>query len=268
MTKTDKPERLRLHPSQLIAGALAAVTGAALSARLGVAGTLVGTAAISIISGIASAVYEHSVRRTRVAVVNARAKLSDLQSSISTRRIEPDGSPTADELGDPEPARPSFWTRIPRRRLIYAGAGALATFVLAIGIITSIELIHGKPLSGSGHGTTTISRAFESGGSGQKRPANPPASDTPSPSSSNTPSPSPSTPKDGADPSGQPSQSPSQEPSHKQSQKSSQKPTQAPSQQPSESPSAPESDPSPQPSPSDAPSGPDPAPTPTDAPSH
>ncbi|HVX46335.1 MAG TPA: hypothetical protein VHC49_20755 [Mycobacteriales bacterium] len=241
--KDNEPERLRLHASQLIVGALAAVTAAALSARLGVAGTLAGTAAVSIISGVASAVYEHSAKRTRAAVETARSRIADQRQSTAR-------TPRPDETAV---------ISTPRRRWAYAGAGALATFLVAVGIITSIELIHGKPLSGSGSGTT-ITRAFEQHGRRSPTPDHPVPADSPSPSTT------PATPTQHGTDRPAPSDSPSttaQSPKSQKPQKSKKSPQ--PSDAPSPTPSRTSSD-RPSPTPSDSPSA-TPSQTPSDQPS-
>jgi hypothetical protein len=259
--------KLKLNAPRLIAGTLAAVTGAALSSRLGVAGTLVGTGFISLISGTAATVYEHSVERGRVAVRN---RLSALEENGGLVRLKSTRVPSPDEtrpLAPGAPAEPrehgrlrSYLTGLvhsPGRRWAMAGAGALATFVVALGIVTVIEVAHGSSLSGSGH-RTTLGQAFSDSGHStpqdQRRsptPSGTPSGSTPSNSapSSGSPSSSPST-SVSPSPSDSPtSSSPSTTPSTTPSQHSTQSTTTAPpTSAPTQTPSSPPATPSPQPS--------------------
>ena len=56
--------RARLSIAQVVGGALAAMTAAALGSRLSVAGTVVGAAFASVIAAVAGALYTASLRRT------------------------------------------------------------------------------------------------------------------------------------------------------------------------------------------------------------
>ena len=60
-----KASKIDLSLSQILGGALAAMTAAALGSRLGVAGTIVGAALASIIAGVAGTLYTASLRTTR-----------------------------------------------------------------------------------------------------------------------------------------------------------------------------------------------------------
>ena len=63
--KQSKAKALDLSVPQVLGGALAAMTAAALGAQLSVAGTLVGAALASIIAAVAGSLYTASIRRTR-----------------------------------------------------------------------------------------------------------------------------------------------------------------------------------------------------------
>lgn len=63
-----------LSVSQVLAGALAAVTSVALSSRIGIAGSLIGVAAASVVSTVASQLYRGMLRR-------ANDKIRELASS-------------------------------------------------------------------------------------------------------------------------------------------------------------------------------------------
>ena len=63
--KQSKAKQLDLSATQIVGGALAAMTAAALGSRLSVAGTIVGAALASIIAAVAGSLYTASLRRTR-----------------------------------------------------------------------------------------------------------------------------------------------------------------------------------------------------------
>ena len=62
--KQSKAKQLDLSATQIVGGALAAMTAAALGSRLSVAGTIVGAALASIIAAVAGSLYTASLRRT------------------------------------------------------------------------------------------------------------------------------------------------------------------------------------------------------------
>lgn len=241
-SRDDRP-KIELSGARIVAGALAAVTAAILASQLGVAGTVVGTAVISVVSGFASTIYQRSIERTKGAVVTARDKGADAlrergidggllprlgraapnsATDATGAETAPGSVPAPDEEPDESgAARESFWRRLvesPRRRWAVAAAGTGATFVLALAIVTGIELGRGAPLStsGSGSGGTTLSELVDAGSTGAAAPSghhpgNSPSSapSTPAPSGPSAPSQSPSTsPTPGGHASGAPSGSP------------------------------------------------------------
>ena len=62
--KVEAKEGLQLSFVQVLASALAAVSGAIVTSAFGVGGTIVGAAIMSTIATCASAVYGHSIKRT------------------------------------------------------------------------------------------------------------------------------------------------------------------------------------------------------------
>ena len=62
--KQSKAKALDLSATQVVGGALAAMTAAALGSQLSVAGTVVGAALASIIAAVAGSLYTASLRRT------------------------------------------------------------------------------------------------------------------------------------------------------------------------------------------------------------
>jgi hypothetical protein len=111
-----------LRVSKLLAGALAAITGAAVASTVGFEGTLVGAALMSILMTVTTAVYTHSLgfaqRRMR------RALVSRVGGDV--------------EAGGPR-VRPIRWQRV--------GVAAAVVFAMALGAITMVEAVAGQPLA-------------------------------------------------------------------------------------------------------------------------
>jgi hypothetical protein len=154
--KQPKAKQLDLSPAQIVGGALAAMTAAALGSQLSVAGTVVGAALASIIAAVASSLYTASLRRTgdKVRTVfwtgqpnevdepTVMEILSDREGHVAGQRSH---------LVAPEPIDPS-----PRRRKLNwkrVVIAALVMFGIAAVSLTVFELATGHALSG-GEGTT------------------------------------------------------------------------------------------------------------------
>jgi hypothetical protein len=188
-TKTKESGRLGITPTQVIASALAAVTAAFLGSTLGVAGTVIGAGVASLVSTVGSALYQHSLDRTGSTLrskVNA-LRVSDEPAAAAARADS--GSSAASGsgsarvsggtlagfagvlepgfAGDNAPTRqlrpPAAKRRRPRWRVL-AGLTVIA-FVLGMGVVTAVELLHGGPISG-GNAGTTVGSLF--GGSTQR----------------------------------------------------------------------------------------------------
>lgn len=156
--KQSKAKALDLSVPQVLGGALAAMTAAALGAQLSVAGTLLGAALASIIAAVAGSLYTASIRRTREKVKTVFWTgqpnevdeptvidiVADNEGHITGQRshlVEPE------RRGEPSPPRrPKLnWKRI--------AVAAVAAFGIAAVALTSFELVTGHALSG-GEGTT------------------------------------------------------------------------------------------------------------------
>ncbi len=173
--------------SQVLAGALAAVTAALLGSTMGVAGTVVGAGLASVVSTVGGALYLRSIQRTKQSVQTVRAKVvgrsggatvlvtnEDTEDTGETPEVEP----TPETAGDrPEPQR---------RRLRWPAlvAGSVLAFALGMLAITGVEWMRGEPLSG-GTGTTfgSIVEPHRASGSNED---NAPAGDPSTPPSSTT----------------------------------------------------------------------------------
>jgi hypothetical protein len=154
--KKPKSGALDLSVAQIIGGALAAMTAAALGSQLSAAGTLVGAALASIVAAVASALYTASIRRTREKVKTVFYTgqpnevdeptvidiVADSEGHISGQRSH---------LVEPEPERgPRPRPKLNWKRVVLA---ALAIFGIAGVSLTAFELVTGNALSG-GDGTT------------------------------------------------------------------------------------------------------------------
>lgn len=151
-----------IRPSQVVAGALAAVTAAFLGATLGVAGTVLGAGIASIVTTVGSAIYLRSIQRTRRSVRTVRERVvtrsgrqlgerasGDPAEDIADDPVEDAGADQDTVDDDTDPTRPA--RRQPSWAAV-AGATVLA-FVLGMLLITGVEWARGGPLSG-GDGTT------------------------------------------------------------------------------------------------------------------
>lgn len=169
--------------SQVVAGALAAVTAALIGSTMGVAGTVVGAGLASVISTVGGALYLRSIQRTREGVRSVRAKVvgrsGDATVLVSRDQPEPGEVVEADTEGDADhPDRPPADT--PRPRWPVLVVTTVVAFVLGMGLITGIEWVKGVPLSG-GTGTTFGSVVAPHRGSGDSRtePTGPTSTPTP-----------------------------------------------------------------------------------------
>jgi hypothetical protein len=117
----------QLRVPKLLAGALAAVSGAVVASFFGIEGTLIGAALVSLLVAPAEALYTHSLasahrvaRRTLVRRVGEQADASEEGTSQA----------------DPQPIR---WQRV--------AVAAVVAFGLAVGAITGVEAVANQPLA-------------------------------------------------------------------------------------------------------------------------
>lgn len=228
--KPTEPRRLfDLSATQLVGGALAAMTSAVIGARLGVAGTILGAAIGSIVAGIAGSLYTASLKHTKEKLTSALVgRVGDTRVEIT--HVAPETAADRDwswqapaEQSPPAAVAPA--SAEPVARAADVGAPGLrqprmpwkpilistaAVFLLAIAGLTTVELISGKALSG-GQGTTITQVSEGRSGDSDERPSVIPSSTPsaesstePTPESSATPEPSPSS---TTEPSASPSES-------------------------------------------------------------
>lgn len=235
MTQDDpdrEPLQVKFSLPQLLGGALAAATAALIGSQLGVAGTIFGASVASVVGGVAGTLYSAGLDRTHRRVSDAIKRGYDrvVEEDEEPTRTQPASSATAEfpavqagaaaakpsgrpsdpgvktTGGRPVPAPPGGGRPPSRRRKVLVGMGlsVAAIFLVAMGVITAIELGIGRSLDGSA--TTTI------GGHGRPVPsASVTAKPKPTPSASESSSQAtPETPS--APPASSPAPSPSDSP--------------------------------------------------------
>ena len=123
-------EQLRIP--KLLAGALAAVSGAVVASFFGVEGTLIGAALVSLLVAPAEAVYTHSLASAhRVARRSLVRRVGD-QAGASEEGASEEGA----SEGHPQPIR---WQRV--------AVAAVLAFGIAVVAITGVETVANQPLA-------------------------------------------------------------------------------------------------------------------------
>ena len=185
----DAPQRVQLSPVQVAASALAAVSAAVVASFFGVAGTLVGAALASVISTVSATLYTSSLRSTSQRLRRVRTQFGGPPPSPTSRPASPGSDRRLPR--DLDPRQPS--TRFRPPRWSWVAASAAAVFLVAMGIVTGIELIGQRPVSalvGASHTsrTTTIGALTDESAQRGSRPSTPStrstATATPTPQSS------------------------------------------------------------------------------------
>ena len=164
--ETNRKPFLDLSATQLIGGSLAAATAAALGSRLGVVGTIVGAALVSVVSAVAGALYTQSLRRTHELIraretLGARERLAMVGAVARRPTLRDEPHPDTQEIeAAVEDATPSIWSRVTWKH-VAAAAGAF--FVITALVVTGTELLTGRSLDGSSR--TTVSDVLKASGS-------------------------------------------------------------------------------------------------------
>jgi hypothetical protein len=202
MSERQDTDGIRL--SQVLAGALAAVTAALIGSTMGVGGTVVGAGVASVISTVGGTLYLRSIQRTKESVRTVRAKVVGRSggTTVLVSSEDPEEKPAEDpaEPGEEVEAEPVTSTddRPPaqKRRLRWAvlAVTTLAAFALGMLAVTGVEWLRGESLSGDGATTfgSIVAPHHDSGNTGD--PADPTTSTTiPSPTTTDTTGPTTST---------------------------------------------------------------------------
>lgn len=204
----------RINAIAIIAGALASLSAAVVASFFGVAGTLIGTAVVSVVSSLAAAVYAGLLGRTHGLVQRGTSTvLQVLPDRVASHhgpasdgapgRQEPSKEPEAPGDRAPSGARWAGGARagLPPRRWLVIGGLAVLIFAIAIGALTGIEAAIKEPIA-SAIGVRDRGQARTSVGVAVDRASGSETAGT-SPSS-----PSSSTPPQAPPPSSQPGQAP------------------------------------------------------------
>ncbi|TDC05067.1 hypothetical protein E1265_35650, partial [Streptomyces sp. 8K308] len=134
---------IELTVPQVAASATAAVAGAVLASGLGVFGTVIGAGVMSVVATAGGAIFQHLFDRLRV-------------------------RPTEREASPPHAPRP-------RRAFRHTAAAACGVFLLAMAVITGLELASGSALAGWWHGDdragTSVGRLVGGGAEEGRDPA-------------------------------------------------------------------------------------------------
>ena len=163
-----------LSATQVVGGALAAMTAAALGSQLSVAGTVVGAALASIIAAVAGSLYTASIRRTRekVKTVFWTGQPNEVEEPTVMEIVSDSEGHIAGQHShlvapEPQPSSGQNGTKLNWKRVLIV---TLVTFGVAAVALTTFEIVTGHALSG-GQGTTfqQVSEGSTSKGSDTKK---------------------------------------------------------------------------------------------------
>jgi hypothetical protein len=122
----------QLRVSKLLAGALAAVSGAVVASLFGVEGTLIGAALVSLLVAPAEALYTHSL-----------ASAHNVARRSLLRRVGEQGGPSeegaSEEAASEADPEPIHWQRV--------AVAAVLAFGIAVAAITGVEAVANRPLA-------------------------------------------------------------------------------------------------------------------------
>jgi len=186
----DGPRRIDLSVAQVAASALATVAGAVLASGLGVYGTIIGAAVVSVGATVGGAVFQHLFKRTGEQLRGA---------------VDPQPAPVPAPVTEISSDWNTPQTVRAKRRWTWKTYAAVSALVFAVAMtpILVVEVAAGKPLHDITTGQSGSGTSLNPGG------RTPPApSAEPSGAASTSPSAVPST-SPSATPSGSPSSSPS-----------------------------------------------------------
>jgi hypothetical protein len=207
-------ESVGVTGTQMVASVLASVSAAVVASVSGVAGTIVGAAVVSVVATVGSAAYGLGIHRTRARLQQVQAiRLTRPPASrpasgdddttpvdAPTQRPAPPSGTTPVDVPTQHPAPPSgttadstagTWRASLARRRWSLAAGAAIVFVVSLAVVTLVEVVGDRPLSGesSGSGRTSVGSLF-AGGDGDGAPDAPATTEPATDPSSTAPSPS------------------------------------------------------------------------------
>lgn len=169
----EAPQRLNLSVTQVVASGLAALTATVVMSFLGVAGTVIGAVVGSVCSVVGTAVYGHSLRRTRDRLTMRRATLPP-QGHLRAPAANGWAQPTYHSARRPAAGRSSRRSRTARLAM-----ATTVVFLALLGCVTSVEALAHRPLAdvvrnqsgsgtsffGGGHRSTSASASASRTGS-------------------------------------------------------------------------------------------------------
>ena len=183
-----------LSLSQVLAGALAAVTSVALSSKIGIAGSLIGVAVASVVSTVASQLYRGMLRRANDKIRELAASDGEESAAESSNPYGPDGHATtvtprpdaasAARIAPAELREAAHQRRareVHRRVMVAAVVSSLAAVAISAGVV--LLATNGEGLgqhTGSAapaQETATTSAATHAATAEQQRPETPKASE-------------------------------------------------------------------------------------------
>ncbi|MFJ8435595.1 hypothetical protein ACIQ9P_30285 [Kitasatospora sp. NPDC094019] len=179
--------RIDLSGTQVAASALATVVGAVLASELGVYGTILGAAVVSIGATTGGALFQHLFRRTGEQLRGAVDRASGPGQLVNGLRQAPDRTDPADPATPPGSAEWSEPRVVRARRRwgwkTYAAVSALV-FTVAMVPILAFELATGRPVSATVQGEsgtgTSLGGRVDRKPSGDAPPSGPAAVPSPS----------------------------------------------------------------------------------------
>jgi hypothetical protein len=117
----------QLSVPKLLAGALAAVSGAVVASLFGIEGTLIGAALVSLLVAPAEALYTHSLASAHKVARRSLVRRVGEQAGAS------------EEGASEAPPQPIRWQRV--------AVAAVVAFGIAVGAITGVETVAHQPLA-------------------------------------------------------------------------------------------------------------------------
>ncbi|MEU9861911.1 hypothetical protein AB0D99_13605 [Streptomyces sp. NPDC047971] len=183
--KDEKKKRIDLSVAQVSGSAVAAVVAAKLASTLGVYGTILGAGVISVIATCGGSLFHHLFTRTGEQLREAAGPSGPGKAGEpAARRPAPDRTRTLTAVGGPG--------KLPHAREFGAGPGgefgeatthgtrvrgwkrsgiaAALVFLVAMGGITTYELISDQDFSGT-KGSTTFGSVVRGDGGGRAEPS-------------------------------------------------------------------------------------------------
>ncbi|MCT4352473.1 hypothetical protein M5362_04915 [Streptomyces sp. Je 1-79] len=187
--KNGEKKKLDLSIAQVSGSAVAAVVAAKLASTLGVYGTILGAGVISVIATCGGSIFHHLFTRTGEQIREVTVHTEPSKGPAGRRAPErtqvlttvggppappPYGAESGEEFGAEFGAATTHGTRV--RGWKRSAVGAALVFLVAMGGITSYELISDQDFSGT-KGSTTFGSVVRGGEAKSERP---PAEDEPS----------------------------------------------------------------------------------------